>query len=55
VGPINERVLDLIANARNFNPPPPTVPPVAAYPGNLVMVLNNNRKVSDHLPFVIEF
>jgi hypothetical protein len=31
------------------------VPPVAAYPGNLVALLNNNRKVSDHLPFVIEF
>jgi hypothetical protein len=50
-GPIDEMVLNLIANARNMN----AVGTPAVYPGNLVALLNNNRKVSDHLPFAIEF
>lgn len=55
-----ERVLDTIANARYFgappHPPPPNPPPPAPlYPGNLVALLNNYNKVSDHLPIMLEF
>jgi hypothetical protein len=48
---INGYVLDLIGNARNVSLP------VAAplYPNNVVAVLNNYNKVSDHLPMIMEF
>ncbi|MCB0429497.1 MAG: hypothetical protein H6585_02525 [Flavobacteriales bacterium] len=44
-------VADVIANARDMTQNPPT----ALYPGNLVALVNNYNKVSDHLPVVIEF
>ncbi len=51
-GGISEYVLDLIGNARNVSQP---LNPVALYPNNLVAVLNNYNKVSDHLPMIIEY
>jgi len=48
---ITEQVLDLIAHARNMN----VVGTPAVYPASTVALLNNNNKVSDHFPFVIEF
>ncbi len=53
-GGVVEMVPDLIQFARNMNPVPPG-PPVAMYPGNRVMLLNNYWKVSDHLPVVFQF
>lgn len=49
--PVVTQVLDTIGNARDMT----TVPPTAMYPGNLVALLNNYNRVSDHLPIYMEF
>jgi hypothetical protein len=47
----DERVLDLIGNARRMT----VDPPVPLYPASRVSLLNNYNSVSDHMPMVLEF